>query len=241
MDFTSVYAFINNGESSSNSTTSTNAIQDYIIMFEYLDDDGNRCRRYLDFACDIRNMNKNDFYFVYHVWTDIFMKYKLNYHYDEIEIWSDGGPHHFKTRYCQWMWHHLSSCYFNGKYITHNFFASYHGHSLADGHAAQVKQAIKSEYLSSQQSRMAIIKSTSKSIPWGPASSKDIKMIIERKINQTTATAMTDIDRDTELKPKVKSIPDIKQKHCFVYSQNQCKMYDLTHDENPTFFRFSYL
>src|SRR5688500_11881346 len=19
--------------------------------------------------------------------------------------WSDGGPHHFKTRYCQWMWH----------------------------------------------------------------------------------------------------------------------------------------
>ena len=54
------------------------------------------------------------------------------------------------------------------KKITHNFFAAYHGHSLADAHAAKGKQAIKYEYIHSQQTRM---KNINKNTYWGPRSS----------------------------------------------------------------------
>jgi hypothetical protein len=62
-------------------------------------------------------------------------------------------PHHFKTRYCQWMWHWLSTHRFSNKRISHPFFASYHGHSLADAHAASIKRFIRTDYKMSQLQR----------------------------------------------------------------------------------------
>ncbi len=45
--------------------------------------------------------------------------------------WTDGGPHYFKTRYCQWTWSWLSTQRFAGRRISHHFFAPFSSHSLA--------------------------------------------------------------------------------------------------------------
>jgi hypothetical protein len=159
--------------------------------------------------------------------------------FDSIEVWSDGGPHHFKTRYCQFLWHTLN-CRFNIT-IIHNFFASYHGHSLCDSHAAQTKQAIKKEYISSEQQRM---KSHSNSIYWGPASAKDIQMILTKKIQNTKVEILNNIDRNPAMKPHVGPIKDIKQQLCFVYKNFECFCYGLTAESTssyPTPFTFKYI
>jgi len=233
MDFSSIYEYPNIGESTSNSHT----VQDCIVVLEFIGDDGQHRRQYLDFTCDIKGINKNDYFFVHAVWQRLF-QLKVFDQFDSLEIWSDGGPHHFKTRYCQWMWHHLSTIYFKGKRITHNFFASYHGHSLADSHAGRVKQVIKSEYISSQQSRM-----TNHNQPtyWGPSSANDIQLILHKRVEHTSATVLDTIDRDAALKPNVAGIVDIKQKHCFVYEGNLCSASEMTNDGKPQFFRFRYL
>jgi len=51
------------------------------------------------------------------------------------------------------MWHWISTNRFSNKRITHHFFASYHGHSLADSHAASIKRIIRTEYNMSQLQR----------------------------------------------------------------------------------------
>jgi hypothetical protein len=239
MDF-SVVCYYNNTAESNTTSSNNKSVQDCILVLEWMDDVGTRQRQYMDFLCDINKVNNNDYFFVHQVWQQL-IQLNILTQYDSIEIWSDGGPHHFKTRYCQWMWHHLSTCYFNKKKITHNFFASYHGHSLADSHAGRDKQVIKSEYLSSQQSRMNIGANSSQQIYWGPASANDIQIILQNKIENTTAIVLTDIDRDPELKPKVAGLVNIKQYHCFIYQHNLCKMHELTADEKPLYFRFQYL
>lgn len=241
MDFSTVYTYGKIGEnSSSNSTTSTNAIQDFILMFEWIDEHGDRCRQYLDFMCDQRRTNTNDYFYVLEVWYYLFRHCGLKESFDSIELWSDGGPHHFKTRYCQWMWHHLSSLFFDRKPIEHHFFASYHGHSLCDAHAAQVKGCIKGDYICSDQQRMEVKLDRNWKPYWGVSSAPEIQVILNKAISNTTAITLTDIDRDPELKPKVAPIVNIKEKHKFVYQQNQCTMYDLSNSENPTFFQFRY-
>jgi hypothetical protein len=237
MDFSSIYEYPNNGESNSNSNSNSHTVQDCILVLEFIDDAGQQHRQYMDFMCDIKTMNKNDYFFVQHVWQLLFQRKVLD-QFDSLELWSDGGPHHFKTRYCQWMWHHLSTCYFQQKKITHNFFASYHGHSLADSHAGRVKQVIKSEYISSQQSRM---NNSDQSAYWGPSSANDIQLILNERIERTSAIVLNHIDRDDDLKPNVAGLVDIKQKHCFVYEGNRCSMSELTNDGNPQFFHFRYL
>jgi hypothetical protein len=207
------------------------------VVLEYINNNGERIRQYCDFICDHHKTNKNDYYFVYQVWQYI-MNVPLIHTFDEILIWSDGGPHHFKTRYCQWMWHHLSTCYFKQKRITHNFFAAYHGHSLADAHAAKGKQAIKYEYIHSQQTRM---NNSARNSYWGPRSSLDIKMILDKKIENTTAIVLPIIDRDDELKPRIAGLPNIKQYHSFTYEGNHCCLRELTNSDSPQFFHFQYL
>jgi len=53
------------------------------------------------------------------------------------------------------MWHWLSKNKFGQKRISHHFFASYHGHSLADAHAASIKRSMRTDYNRSQLQRFS--------------------------------------------------------------------------------------
>jgi len=101
MDFTSAYLTPKIGHSNNHCI-----VQDCIVVLEYMSN-GQRMRENINFLCDCQESNKNDYHFVLTVWLSLFHYKKLNDHFDCIDVWSDGGPHHFKTRYCQWMWHWL--------------------------------------------------------------------------------------------------------------------------------------
>ena len=103
-------------------------VQDCIVVLEYMDPEGHLMRTNYDFLCSDSNSNKHDFFFVLAVWTYLFASCHLDEAFESIDVWTDGGPHHFKTRWCQWMWHSLSNLRFHGKRISHHFFPSYHGH-----------------------------------------------------------------------------------------------------------------
>ena len=107
MDFTSAYLTPKIGHTSNHTV-----VQDCIVVLEYISN-GHRMRENINFLCDCQESNKNDYHFVLTVWLSLFHYKKLNDHFDCIDVWSDGGPHHFKTRYCQWMWHWLSINRFN--------------------------------------------------------------------------------------------------------------------------------
>jgi len=83
---------------------------------------------------------KNDVHFTLWVWRYL---QQNNYFLgtSSIELWTDGGPKHFKTS---------SHIYFLSHFqadiaipFTYNFFGSYHGSSVCDAVAAQAKQKIK--------------------------------------------------------------------------------------------------
>ena len=78
-------------------------------------------------------------------------------------------------------------------------------------------------------------------VNWGPTSANDIQLILNQRIDHTSATVLNDIDRDVAIKPQVAGLVDIKQKHCFVYENNLCSMHELTNDEQSHFFHFRYL
>ena len=161
MDFTSVKIEIKPGADV--------IVQDCIVVLEYLDESGARIRRNLNFLCDDHDTNDADYDFVLTVWVDLFQSERLNERFDRIDVWSDGGPHHFKTRFCQWMHHALSELRFGQKRISHHFFASYHGHSLADGHAAVIKRAPHTRYKMTQLERLT----KNPTATWGPATVDD--------------------------------------------------------------------
>jgi len=56
MDFTSVYLTPKIGH-----RVETSTVQDFIIVLEYIDSSGRRCRDYLDLLCDCAETNKNDY------------------------------------------------------------------------------------------------------------------------------------------------------------------------------------
>lgn len=114
MDFTSVYL--------TPKVSNSLVVQDCIIVLEYIID-GQRMRENMDFLCDCPDTNTNDYHFVLHVWLWLFLHKRFIDHFDSIDVWTDGGPHHFKTRYCQWMWWWLSEFRFGQKRISHHFFA----------------------------------------------------------------------------------------------------------------------
>ena len=68
VNFSSIYEYPNIGDSNS----ITNTVQDFILVLEFVDDAGQRQRQYMDWMCDIQKMNKNDYFFVQHVWQKIF-------------------------------------------------------------------------------------------------------------------------------------------------------------------------
>jgi hypothetical protein len=155
-------------------------LQDLIIVMEWKDADGQLQRVNFDFLCQDAASNKHDFFFVLNAWLKLFYLYHFDHHFDSIEVWSDGGPHHFKTRFCEWMWHLLSSLRFSNKRIEHHFFVSYHGHSLADGHAAVIKRALLHRYQASELTRKAAATS---SADWGPQTSAELLQLLQSCAN----------------------------------------------------------
>jgi hypothetical protein len=213
MDFTSVFLTPKIGHSNDYAV-----VQDCIVVMEWIED-GQRKRINLDYLCGCPDTNKNDYHFVLHAWLKLFMDYHINDRFDIINIWTDGGPHHFKTRYCQWMWHWLSMNRFSNKPIIHNFFASYHGHSLADSHAAAIKKVLRSQYQVSQLQRFS---SCTSALYWGPINAEEFSALLSHACPNTQLHTFPSIDRDPTLKPRVSAIDQIKSKHCFVYTAGRC-------------------
>jgi hypothetical protein len=218
MDFTSVFLTPKLGHAANNTV-----VQDCIVVLEYVTT-GNRVRENLDFLCDCTETNANDYHFVLHVWLLLFRSKQLDKHFDSIDIWTDGGPHHFKTRYCQWMWQWLSTHRFGGRRISHHFFASYHGHSLADAHAATIKRSLRTDYNMSQLQRF---NHTCSAVYWGPASATQLGAVLQR-CSQTQICVLPHIDRDPALKPNPQGIVHMKRQHCFEYQDGRCYSSELS-------------
>jgi hypothetical protein len=156
-----------------------------IVVLEYLVD-GQRVRYNLDFICGHTESNSNDYHFVLSVWLSLFRKIDIINHFTSIDVWTDGGPHHFKTRYCQWMWHWLSTHLFNQQRITHHFFVSYHGHSIADAHAASAKCLLHNDYSFSQFERL----STTSAIYWGHPTPRNSPVSFRNAAKQLSSLLM---------------------------------------------------
>lgn len=213
MDFTSAFLTPKIGHQSNHSV-----VQDCIVVMEYKNAEGQLQRVNFDFLCGCSETNTNDYHFLLHVWLALFQRLQLKGHFDCIDVWSDGGPHHFKTRYCQWMWHFLSTHRFNNKRISHHFFASYHGHSLADAHAASIKRLIRTEYNMSQLQRFD---TTLLAIYWGPEDAVQLGGLL-KKCSDTQICVFPHIDRDPALKPDPSKVHHIKRQHRFDYENGQC-------------------
>ncbi|MDR3738010.1 MAG: hypothetical protein P4L40_03230 [Terracidiphilus sp.] len=228
MDFTSAFLTPKIGHQSNRTV-----VQDCIIVLEYISN-GQRMRENLDFLCDCPDTNTNDYHFVLHVWLTLFLSKNLNDRFDCIDVWTDGGPHHFKTRYCQWMWWWLSNHRFDGHRISHHFFASYHGHSLADAHAAAIKRAIRTEYNLSQLQRFSAVQLA---IYWGPATAAELSHVLQ-KCSSTQIVVFPHIDRDPALKPDPIGVVQIKRQHRFDYEKGLCYRAELSEGKEKKRFSF---
>jgi hypothetical protein len=207
-------------------------VQDLVIVLEFINE-GKTQLEYIDFICDDADTNANDYYFVLHAMQLLWKYFLIREAFDGIDVWSDGGPHHFKTKWCQWMWHVLSTQFFDGKLIAHNFFASYHGHSLADAHASVAKRALRAAYNISEHQR----KHTG-DVAFGPASAEELITLLRGKATRTHAFHLRRIPRDIRLKPNIAPLNLIKSKHRFVYEDGQCL--DFEHADKPEGKSFSF-
>ena len=94
----------------------------------------------------------------------------------------------------------------------HHFYPSYHGHSLADGHAGHVKSVIDKAYKLSELERLI----TPLTASFGASSVEEVAALIRNNSANTTVTVFDSIDR-TSTKPDVRAVPSIKSKHFFWY------------------------
>ena len=90
------------------------------------------------------------------------------------------------------MWHWLSKNKFGQKRISHHFFASCHGHSLADAHAASIKRSLRTDYNRSQLQRFS---TTDLAVYWGPEDAVQLASVVSRCC-KTMALVIPYIDRD---------------------------------------------
>jgi hypothetical protein len=82
----------------------------------------------------------NDIVFVMNAWIQLLNLEILPY--SHIEIWSDGGPKHFKISSCMYFFSVLQVI-FPKKEISYNFFTSNHGHGVCDAAASHIKNKIR--------------------------------------------------------------------------------------------------
>jgi hypothetical protein len=122
------------------------------------------------------------------------------------------------------MWHWFSTQRFGNKRISHHFFACYHGHSLADAHAAAIKKILRSEYHQSQLQRFSPVLSE---IHWGPASALQFGKLLQ-KCAKTEYCVIPWIDRDPALKPNPLPLVKIKRQHRFDYEDGKCYAAELS-------------
>jgi hypothetical protein len=99
--------------------------------------------RYITFVAKSSD-DKNDIKFVVAAWIQMVLQ-GIFEPYKSIEIWSDGGPKHFKITASIVFFGTLQN-YFNKK-ITYNFFTSYHGHSVCDTMASHMKRKLRTEMI----------------------------------------------------------------------------------------------
>src|SRR5687768_11816609 len=99
MDFTSAHLKSKTGHQKNEERK----VEDCIFVLEWIE--GNQRQRInLDYLCDCPDTNANDYHFLLHATLHLFMDQHINQRFDIINAWSNGGGHHFKTRYCQFMW-----------------------------------------------------------------------------------------------------------------------------------------
>jgi hypothetical protein len=215
MDFTTIHLSTNVSDDGDGKD-----ITDYILCVEGLNEKGQLVRRYLDLLCDDKATKTNDYYFTFHSWYYLFRQTSFFTGKSHIIAWSDGGPKHFKTRFFQYLLSHLS-CRFSTR-ITHHLFAAYHGHSIADGHAARVKSALNRSFIASEQDRLA------GKLNYGPRNARDTATVIQNDI--TSVHVFDSLSRLPIYKPTIHPIPDIKQYHCFDHNQGMLTLRKLSSD-----------
>ena len=126
--------------------------------------------------------------------------------------------------------HQLSTEKFDQKRLCHNFFPSYHGHSLADAHAAIIKRALTTRYLETEVERMAFLKEAT----WGPTSVAEMASVLRSRCSATEVHIFDHIQRKAQHRPDIQPLQAIKSNHCFVYEHNSCNAFAKTGDEQPT-------
>jgi hypothetical protein len=112
----------------------------------------------------------------------------------------------------------LAVQYFDKRRISHHFFASYHGHSLADAHAASIKRFIRTDYKMSQLQRFD---TTTLAIYCTPEDGVALGRVLQ-KCSNTEVCVIPGIDRDPGLKPDPFSLVHIKRQHRFDYENGRC-------------------
>jgi len=133
------------------------------------------------------------------------------------------------------MWSWLSMNRFNRKRIAHNFFASYHGHSLADSHAAAIKRILRRQYNVSVMQRFS---TTTAAIYWGPASAEEFGALLQYA-TESQIHLFPSIDRDPLLKPNILPLNEIKKHHSFIYENGLCRSFERTNEGEGHLFEFT--
>lgn len=86
---------------------------------------------------------KNDVYFVIAVWEHMLKNKIIPDHITTIDVWSDGGPKHFKCKENMYYFSTLPQRY--NKTINYNFYQAYHGHNACDAAASHAKKRINEQ------------------------------------------------------------------------------------------------
>lgn len=145
---------------------------------------------------DYFSPDENDYFFVRRSLLDLFGILRDEVKNECVEFWTDGGPKHFKTRrsiffgVCE-----LKSLFRCGR-ILWNFFASHHGKSICDAHAAHVKHVLHKLARAGVRSEGA----------------EDFARAAE-KVRRTRATSFKFLNKSNAF--DVTSMQGIKSFHCF--------------------------
>jgi len=125
--------------------TATGKVNDLIMVMYWKNEHNKLLWKYLDYF----STESQNFAFVRTVWLYMFEQTELFKSFEDITIWSDGGPAHFKIKKTLQFFSHCRIKY--NKILVYNFFASYHGHSTCDSHTGVAKQKLLREERSSQK------------------------------------------------------------------------------------------
>ena len=206
LDFTKIYL-----------DSSKNSVCEILVVVALRRRGDSVLTEYYDFMCADTDTRTNDFFFVREALHLMFLSpdwSEFRGLTNRVKIWSDGGPHHFKTN------SHLDYlrdlAVETGMQFIHNYFPSYHGHSLADGHAGVLKRSHKKANVLAEGEQLKG-DYTIKSIQ----TVQQLKEFMETNIKSTKITLFEKIDRNPALRKVIRNcdkIDQIKQVHCAVIS-----------------------